>query len=154
MISGLTVFDVAEDLLEGVSAAHVILEVFIILSTLGASLYLLFRAFIKRRNLIVQAKREIASVKDDAQSWHSRAETLSTGITEAIVSQFEEWGLSTAERDIAFLLLKGLTIQEISEIRETSERTIRQQASGIYKKSGLSGRTQLSAFFLEDLFER
>ena len=36
-------------------------------------------------------------------------------------------------------------------IRDTSEATIRQQALAIYRKSGLRSRSELSAFFLEDL---
>jgi hypothetical protein len=35
--------------------------------------------------------------------------------------------------------------------RNTSEKTVRQQASAIYQKSNLSSRSELSAFFLEDL---
>ena len=36
-------------------------------------------------------------------------------------------------------------------MRQTSERTIREQARALYRKSGLSGRAELSAYFLEDL---
>ncbi len=49
------------------------------------------------------------------------------------------------------MLLKGLSHKEISEIRSTSETTIRQQALAVYRKSGLRSRAELSAFFLEDL---
>jgi hypothetical protein len=35
--------------------------------------------------------------------------------------------------------------------RHTSEKTARVQSSAVYAKSGLSGRSELSAFFLEDL---
>jgi len=34
---------------------------------------------------------------------------------------------------------------------ERSERTVRQHAVAVYRKSGLAGRAELSAFFLEDL---
>ena len=36
-------------------------------------------------------------------------------------------------------------------MRETSERTVRQQSLAVYRKAGLTGRAELSAFFLEDL---
>jgi DNA-binding NarL/FixJ family response regulator len=52
---------------------------------------------------------------------------------------------------VALLLLKGLAHKEIADARETSERTVRQQSLAIYRKAGLSGRAELSAFFLEDL---
>ncbi len=56
-----------------------------------------------------------------------------------------------SERDVALLMLKGLSHREIAIARDTSERTIRQQAQAIYAKANLSGRAALSAFFLEDL---
>jgi DNA-binding NarL/FixJ family response regulator len=48
-------------------------------------------------------------------------------------------------------LLKGLTFKDIAEVRSKSERTVRQQAGAIYAKSSLSNRSDLAAFFLEDL---
>ena len=41
--------------------------------------------------------------------------------------------------------------KEIAAIQEKSERTVRQHAVSVYRKSGLAGRAELSAFFLEDL---
>jgi len=48
-------------------------------------------------------------------------------------------------------LLKGMSLKEIANIRSTAEKTARVHAMSIYAKSGLSGRSELSAFFLEDL---
>ena len=42
-------------------------------------------------------------------------------------------------------------MKEIADIRGSSEITVRQQASQIYKKCSLAGRLELSAFFLDDL---
>jgi hypothetical protein len=47
--------------------------------------------------------------------------------------------------------IQGLSHKEIAEIRETSERTVREQSRTLYRKSSLAGRSSLSAFFLEDL---
>lgn len=55
-----------------------------------------------------------------------------------IDEQFGRWKLTGAEKEIAV-------------IRGTSERSTRQQSLLIYQKSGLSGRAELAAFFLEDL---
>jgi hypothetical protein len=49
------------------------------------------------------------------------------------------------------LLLKGLGHREAAAVLERSERTVRQHAVSVYRKSGLAGRAELSAFFLEDL---
>lgn len=52
---------------------------------------------------------------------------------------------------MSLLVLKGLRHKEVSAVRRTSERTCRQQARSVYAKAGLTGRAELSAFFLEDL---
>ena len=52
---------------------------------------------------------------------------------------------------MALLLLKGLSLKEISLVRGVSEKTARAQSFAVYAKSGLGGRAELSAFFLEDL---
>ena len=46
---------------------------------------------------------------------------------------------------------KGCGHKEIAQIQQKSERTVRQHAVAVYRKSGLSGRAELAAFFLEDL---
>lgn len=73
------------------------------------------------------------------------------GLRRALDRQFARWSLSPAEREVLLLLLKGLSHKEIAEVRSTSETTVRQQALALYRKSGLASRTELSAFFLEDL---
>jgi DNA-binding NarL/FixJ family response regulator len=47
--------------------------------------------------------------------------------------------------------LKGFSHKEIGNLTGRSERTVRQHSIAVYRKSGLSGRAELSAFFLEDL---
>jgi putative tricarboxylic transport membrane protein len=75
---------------------------------------------------------------------------LLAGLEKEIERQLHAWGLTPAEHEVALLLLKGLRHKEIAKLRQTSERTVRQQALAIYKKAGLEGRTDLAAFFLED----
>ena len=53
--------------------------------------------------------------------------------------------------EVALLLLEGVSLREITTLRETSERTVRQQSPAVYRKAGLAGRAELSSFFLEDL---
>lgn len=87
----------------------------------------------------------------DAWREQRRAEIAALG--SAIEDQFHKWQLTTAETDVAGLMLKGASLKEIALARDTSEATIRQQAQSIYRKSGLSGRAELSAYFLESLFD-
>ncbi|MFT7519952.1 MAG: DNA-binding NarL/FixJ family response regulator, partial [Kiritimatiellia bacterium] len=86
-----------------------------------------------------------------AAAWREKAEELLAGVGNAVEEQFQQWSLSPAESEVALLLLKGLSFKEIGAVRDTSERTGREQARAVYKKSGVSGRSELSAWFIEDL---
>ena len=66
---------------------------------------------------------------------------------------FVEWGLSEAEKDIALLTIKGMTISEIAKIRRTKQSTIKTQSSAIYKKAGVSSRAQLVSLLIEELLK-
>lgn len=68
-----------------------------------------------------------------------------------IEHQFDEWQLSDAERDVAMLSIKGLTIAEMAELRQTKEGTIKAQCAAVYRKAGVSGRLQLLSYFVEEL---
>ena len=70
---------------------------------------------------------------------------------EMLDEKLTEWGLTPAERDVALFAIKGFSTKEISEMRETSEGTIKAQANAIYRKAGVSGRPQLLSLFIEDL---
>lgn len=96
-------------------------------------------------------REQLSIIRQDATKWREAHDTLSKGLSHAIEVQLDDWGLSAAEKEITFFLMKGLSFKEIADIRKTSEHTVRQQAGTIYRKSGLDGRSQLSAFFLEDL---
>jgi len=94
----------------------------------------------------------VASASDESRAWRRQSRRFLDGLSRAVEAQFEAWALSPAEADVAGLLLKGASLREIAILRHTAEATIRQQAQNIYRKSGLSNRSELSAYFLEDLF--
>lgn len=100
---------------------------------------------------LAEARAEVKRWSEDARRWNQEAQDVLQGLAAAIDRQFDRWGLSPAEREVALLQLKGLRHRQIAELRNTSERTVRQQALSVYRKSGLNGRTDLAAFFLEDL---
>lgn len=68
-----------------------------------------------------------------------------------ITLQFDEWGLSEAERDIAMLTTKGMSVAEIADLRQTSQGTVKSQNSSIYRKAGVNSRTQLIGLLIEEL---
>lgn len=144
-------FDIFDDWYEGIPTYHILFEILTGLVGIGLASYLFSQFARQRRIIITKTRDELLSAKRAAQEWQQKASNFREGLTNAIVSQFEEWGLTESEKDICFLLLKGFTLQEIADLRKTTERTVRQQSSTIYRKCSLSGRVQLSAFFLEDL---
>ena len=68
-----------------------------------------------------------------------------------VEAAFEDWMLSPSEREIAFLLIKGYSVQEICNLRDTRPGTVKSQSNAIYRKAGVHGRTELVAYFVEDL---
>ena len=68
-----------------------------------------------------------------------------------IDAKFDDWGLTPSEREIALLLIKGFSVQEIGTFRATRPGTVKSQSNAIYRKASVSGRSELVAYFVEDL---
>ncbi len=81
----------------------------------------------------------------------SALRVASGAFMEVVHDRFAEWGLTPAERDVALFALKGLSLSEIAALRGTSEGTVKAQTNAIYRKAGVSGRTQLLSLFMDDL---
>ncbi len=96
-------------------------------------------------------RADMALVRAESLQWREEMADELRELGLAIRRQFAAWRLTAAEHEVGLLLLKGFSHKEIARLRNTSEATIRQQATSIYQKSNLGGRAALSAFFLEDL---
>ncbi|WP_375279901.1 helix-turn-helix transcriptional regulator [Pseudooctadecabacter sp.] len=72
---------------------------------------------------------------------------------ELVDEKFSTWDLTSAERDVALFSIKGMSTAEIAGLRETSEGTVKAQTNAIYRKAGVSGRSQLLSLFIEDLMD-
>jgi DNA-binding CsgD family transcriptional regulator len=116
-----------------------------------ASLLLMWRLLKASRAQARVLEVALDASRADLMDWRSKAAGMLHGLGALIYRQFEAWGLSPAESEVGMLLLKGLSLKDIAETRQTTERTARQQALALYHKAGLAGRAELSAFFLEDL---
>jgi DNA-binding CsgD family transcriptional regulator len=87
----------------------------------------------------------------ERDQWSDSARHPLVGLVRAIDAQFTQWHLTPAEREVALLLLKGYGHKQIAARTGRSERTARQHAGVVYEKSGLGGRAELAAYFLQDL---
>ena len=129
---------------------HVLLEIALLALTLGAVAYL-WLGWRSAGRTLARTRAELRARSAERDAWRSRGEKFLRGLGEEIERQLCEWDLTPVERETALLLLKGYGHKEIAELQGKSERTVRQHAVAVYRKSGLSGRAELSAFFLEDL---
>ncbi len=121
----------------------------VVMTSVGVAV--LFRVTRRQRDDHLQIIRDLEIARMQGARWRNESRTLLNGLGEAIDGQFTRWSLTDAEREVALLLLKGLSTKEIAAVRGGSERTVREHARAIYSKAGLTGRAALSAFFLEDL---
>lgn len=150
LIAVLIGFDVASDYRAGTNAAHLVVEL-LVMAVAVAGVFLLWRLMRSAQHRAESLHADLAVARADAKRFSEEARDVLRGLGEAIDRQFERWGLTPAEREVGLLLLKGLSHREIGDLRKTSEATVRQQALAVYRKAGLRGRSELSAFFLEDV---
>lgn len=135
-----TILDISLNLLEEAPLVLIIVGAVIFYQTIH-------RQRVENKRII----HDLELARVEGRHWRRQAQVHLKGLGEAISVQFSRWNLTAAEREVALLLLKGLSSKEIATVRTTSERTVREQARSVYSKSGLNGRAGLSAFFLEDL---
>jgi len=150
-IAALILIDLILGSRKGAALSHLVAELVAALVAVGTGGLLLkqmVRTF-SRDNLALSTR--LQAVREESEQWRAEARRLIQGLSSAIEAQFGAWELSEAEKDVALLLLKGLSLKEIAAPRSTSEGTVRQQAGAVYGKAGVEGRSGLAAFFLEDL---
>lgn len=142
--------DAIDDLAHGSTWVHLAIEGVILSIAALWIISIAMKYFVsKRENTQIQA--DLAKVRKDLESYQKETQHLVKGLSLKISEQLDKWDMTKAEKEVALLLLKGFSNKEIADIRETSEKTVTQQISSIYQKSGLRSRSEFAAFFLEDL---
>jgi DNA-binding CsgD family transcriptional regulator len=117
----------------------------------AAAAILLLRGWRESERSLKSLRAALASRQAERDRWQALARNALRGLGEAMDRQFDEWQLTPAERETAMLLLKGYSHKETASLTRRSERTARQHAVSVYRKSGLAGRAELAAFFFEDM---
>ncbi|WP_299617406.1 LuxR C-terminal-related transcriptional regulator [Pelagibius sp.] len=104
-----------------------------------------------------RALRELGGQLNKARGQLARLDTRSQELASqyraVMQKQFDAWNLTASEQDVVIGMLKGLSFREIAQLRETREKTVRQQASAVYRKAGVASRNELAAWFFEDMLE-
>jgi len=142
-------FDLMTDVSHGATYGHITKEAATVLFSVLAILWLLHGLREQTRE-INQLKLDLEHVNQSRKQPDEYVLAARKQVGEVIAKQFTAWELTSSEKEVGMLLLKGLSLKEIAALRNTLEKTVRQQASAIYKKAGVTGRHSFSAWFIED----
>lgn len=148
LIAGIV--DLVLDRPESWTSPHVLFEVTIILGALATTI-VLWRGWWTTTRSVTELARSLRERERERDEWRRSAEQALEGLGRAIDGQFDAWGLTPSEREVALMLLKGHSHKAIARRTDRSAQTVRQHATAVYGKADLAGRAELSAFFLEDL---
>lgn len=155
VVGGIT--DIVLDRPESFFSAHILIELGLVVLSLGTAIVLwrgwreAGRELGETRAQLDATRRSLSERQAERDAWKQQAEAALEGLGEAIGAQFSAWGLTPAETEVALGLLKGLGHKQIAAASGRSERTVRQHAVTVYDKAGLGGRAELAAFFLGEL---
>lgn len=90
-------------------------------------------------------------VDQSRRAAENKLRLASGAFMDLLSERFAEWRLTPAEADVALFAMKGMSTAEIAGLRKTSEGTVKAQTNAIYRKAGVTGRSQLLSLFIEDL---
>ncbi len=142
--------DLFTDYRNGSSGGHLLLEG-LLLTASAAYFALGTKQLFDARHRIRTLQSDLETLNREKHAWQEQSRQMLAGLSVKIEGQFAKWKLTRAETEVGFLLLKGFSLKEIAELRRTKVKTVQQQSQAIYQKTGLANRSELAAFFLEDL---
>lgn len=148
----LFVWDHASDNHESAPLHHVVIELLMLLVAMACAAYLWSRLQQARQHER-QLSKQLRLAEERVSRWQTEEHNLIQDLRKAIERQFAAWDFTDAEREIAWSLLRGMSMKDIASARDSTDRSIRQQAYVLYHKADLAGRAELSAFFLGGLIQ-
>lgn len=154
LIVVVAVLDLATDVGGGLTIEHIAVEGTVIGAGLVGVALMAHGLWLGRqrmREALARTSEQLEAARREASRYRDEAHTLLQGLGEVIDRELDRWQLTGAEKEVALLLLKGLSHKEIAAVRGVSEATARQQGGAVYRKAGVAGRNELAAYFLEDL---
>ncbi len=145
--------DLIYDTMMDAAIWHLLEEGAVITLSVGAIIYLIIKVKNQHQHL-TGLKSELDESQLTLERLGRQMKAARSQYGKVIQEQFEAWKLSDSEQAIAIFLLKGLSFKEIAALRDTREKTVRQQASVIYNKAGVTGRHDFAAWFFEDFLQK
>jgi DNA-binding NarL/FixJ family response regulator len=107
--------------------------VLILITSLVGIVYFGWFYYQTTQSKIKLLEHDLSEANQQAQQWRDTNRELVAGLSKQILKQFDRWKMMQAEIQFDMLMLKGMSHQEIADVRATSERTIREQARAVYR---------------------
>jgi DNA-binding CsgD family transcriptional regulator len=133
-------WDVVQDLQEPVVAAwHLVPEALASLALLiGIGFEVVYLLHLLQRKASLERSVGMASAQ----------------LQDIIQSHFDSWKLTASERDVAALMIKGLSISEIASVRGSADGTVKAHLNAIYRKSNARNRAEVLSHIMDTLIDR
>lgn len=145
-----SIADVFSDIRQGAHVLHILQEslMFIFALALLWILYQRTKAQMKRNAQLLTELNEVKARSTQASKELIDAKRI---FGEEITKQFSAWSLTESEAEVALFSLKGLSAKEIANLRSSSEKTVRNQLTSVYRKSGTTSKLSFVTWFMEGL---
>lgn len=66
---------------------------------------------------------------------------------------FSDWSLTPVEAEVALLLIRGLSTQDIARLRHCSVGTVKVHSHHVFRKAGVTSRVELMSLFLDEFMD-
>jgi DNA-binding CsgD family transcriptional regulator len=145
-----SVSDIFADIRQGAHVLHILQETMMFLFALSL-LWILYQ----RTKAQVKRNEQLQTELDEARALSTKASKelidAKRVFGEEITRQFSSWSFTESEAEVALFSLKGFSAKEIAKLRNTSEKTVRNQLTSVYSKSGTTSKLSFVAWFMEGL---
>lgn len=152
LVFSLSAIEISIEFLQGQSIVDMVddLAMFLI-SGLVVGLFIV--DYRHQQQALKNLQGQLENARGQLEALDASSSELATQYRQVMQKQFDKWKLTQSEQNVVLGLLKGLSFREIAELRDTREKTVRQQAASVYRKAGVAGRHELAAWFFEDMLD-
>ena len=102
---------------------------------------------------LILLRERIQHLKERDVLYNKKLQALREDFDALVHKKFDSWKLTTAEADVALLLLRGLGTGDIAELRQSAIGTVKVQAHHVLQKAGVSSRVELMSLFLDEFID-
>ena len=152
IVCGTSVAEIASEFVDGETLGSMGDDLFrVALSAVVLAMFMY--EYLAQRRALRDLRGQLNKARGQLAQFDTSSPKIASQYRSVMQKQFDAWNLTASEQDVVIGLLKGLSFREIAELRATREKTVRQQASSVYRKAKVTSRNELAAWFFEDMLE-